>query len=43
VHRTPADFLIDADGRIAVAHYGRDIGDHLSLPYIERWLQTGEA
>lgn len=37
-HRTPADFLIDADGKIALAHYGRDIDDHLPLPLIERWL-----
>jgi len=39
-HRTPADFLIEADGRIAVAYYGRDIDDHLPLPFIERWLAT---
>lgn len=37
-HRTPADFVIDADGRIALAHYGRDIDDHLPLPVIEQWL-----
>ncbi|VAX00161.1 hypothetical protein MNBD_GAMMA22-1162 [hydrothermal vent metagenome] len=27
----PADFLIDNDGIIRVAYYGRDIGDHLSF------------
>jgi len=39
-HRTPADFLIDADGRIAVAHYGRDIDDHIPLDTIAQWLQA---
>jgi len=40
VQRTPADFLIDADGTIAVAHYGRDINDHIPLVDIETWLQS---
>lgn len=39
VHRTPADFLIDEQGLVAVAHYGRDPGDHLSLAAIEQWLR----
>ncbi len=34
IHRTPADFLIGPDGRIAEAYYGRDIGDHLPIPRI---------
>lgn len=38
MHRTPADFLIDAQGRIAVAHYGRDIDDHIPLDTIAQWL-----
>ncbi len=38
VDRCPADFLIDAEGRIARAYYGRDIGDHLPLAEIEAWL-----
>ena len=38
LHRTPADFLIDETGRIAVAHYGRHIDDHLPLAQIEQWL-----
>ena len=35
----PADFLIGPDLTINHAYYGRDIGDHLSLPAIEAWLQ----
>ncbi|MGL1902406.1 MAG: AhpC/TSA family protein [Fibrobacterales bacterium] len=29
--RLPADLLIDGDGTILTAHYGADIGDHLSI------------
>ena len=39
-HRTPADFLIDAQGSIAMAHYGRDIDDHIPLDTIAQWLRT---
>lgn len=38
--RTPADFLIDAQGRIALAHYGSDIDDHIPLGTISQWLST---
>lgn len=31
VDRVPADFLIGADGRIRIAHYGRHLADHLPL------------
>lgn len=31
----PADFLIDEDGRIAEAYYGRDAGDHIPFQRIE--------
>ena len=40
MHRVPADFLIEADGKIAVAHYGSTIDDHLSMATIEQWLQS---
>ena len=40
IHRTPADFLIDRRGRIAIAHYGRDIDDHIPLDTIAQWLHT---
>ena len=40
LHRVPADFLIDADGKIAIAHYGKTIDDHLTLATIEQWLQA---
>lgn len=40
IDRVPADFLIDETGRIAVAHYGKNIDDHLPLVDVERWLHT---
>lgn len=42
VNMVPADFLIDEEGRIAVAYYGRDISDHLDEAVIERFL-AGDA
>lgn len=38
VERTPADFLINPDGRIAMAHYGADIDDHIPVASIAQWL-----
>ena len=38
IHRIPADFIIDPLGQITVAYYGRDIGDHLPMDRIERFL-----
>lgn len=40
LHRIPADFLIDPQGRIVEAYYGRDIGDHFPIERIEQWLDT---
>jgi signal transduction histidine kinase/peroxiredoxin len=37
--RLPAEFLIDSDQRIEIAHYGKDIGDFLPLETLERHLQ----
>lgn len=37
-HLIPADFLIGPNQVIDVAHYGRDIGDHLPLNDIRSWL-----
>lgn len=39
-HKTTigADFLIDEDGKVARAHYGRYIGDHLPLSEIDTFL-----
>jgi peroxiredoxin len=37
--KLPADFLIAPDGTVARAHYGRDIGDHLSLSEIETFVE----
>ncbi|WP_148230423.1 hypothetical protein [Marinithermus hydrothermalis] len=39
-HTLPADFLIGPDGRIQIAHYGRDIADHLPLPRLYQALGT---
>ena len=36
--KMPADFLLGADGRLLLVHYGKDIGDHLSVADIERAL-----
>jgi len=36
--KVPADFLIGSNGRILKAHYGRDIGDDLSLTEVEATL-----
>jgi len=38
IHRVPADFLIDRDGTIAMAYYGRDIGDHVPLEQVESFI-----
>jgi thioredoxin-dependent peroxiredoxin len=40
IHRIPADFLIAPDGRIRVAYYGRDIGDHVPIETIEAELEN---
>lgn len=39
----PADFLVDGDGIIRVAHYGRDEGDHLPLDVIVGFAKEGGA
>jgi hypothetical protein len=36
--KMPADFLIAPDGRIEVAHYGVDIGDHVPLDEVDAFL-----
>jgi peroxiredoxin len=36
--KMPADFLIGPDGRIVMAHYGQDIGDHLPIASITTLL-----
>jgi peroxiredoxin Q/BCP len=35
LHTLPADFLVDEQGRIQTAHYGRDLGDHLSFEKVK--------
>lgn len=36
----PADFLIDRDGNIKTAHYGKDEGDHLSFDEITAFANS---
>jgi len=43
IQRLPADFLIGPDGRVLHAYYGRDIGDHMPLQYIQRYLVDSRA
>lgn len=37
VNQVPAEFLIDENGIIRTAFYGRDIGDHLDISIIEHF------
>lgn len=37
VNQVPAEFLIDENGIIRTAFYGKDIGDHLDIAVIERF------
>ena len=39
IHRIPADFVINPQGRITEAYYGRDIGDHLPVERVAQWLR----
>jgi peroxiredoxin Q/BCP len=39
--RMPADFLIGPDGKIRLAHYGHDLGDHLPFQAIDEMLTGG--
>lgn len=38
--KMPADFLIAPDGRIVMAHYGREMGDHLAVQEVESLLSS---
>ncbi len=38
VNMVPADFLIGPDQMVEQAYYGKDIGDHLPMADIEKWL-----
>jgi len=37
--RIPADFLIDTQEKIAVAHYGKHVGDHISFEKINTFVE----
>jgi peroxiredoxin len=41
VTRIPADFLIDAEGQVRVAYYGRNVADHVPFEDVERFLAGG--
>jgi peroxiredoxin len=38
--RIPADFIIDEDGIILKAYYGKDIGDHMPIEMIREVINT---
>ena len=42
-HQLPADILIGPDGRVEIAFYGKNTGDHLSLAAIEARLTAQPA
>jgi peroxiredoxin Q/BCP len=39
IDRIHAEFLIDQDGKIKLAHYGGYVGDHLSLDVLKRAIE----
>ncbi|NJM26660.1 MAG: AhpC/TSA family protein [Bacteroidia bacterium] len=41
--RIPAEFVIDEDGNIALAHYGRFVGDHLEMGVLKAQLLKNVA
>ncbi len=41
--KMPADCFVAPDGKLLLVHYGKDIGDHLSMPDIERALEQLSA
>jgi thioredoxin-dependent peroxiredoxin len=43
ITQLPAEFLINPDGTIARAYYGKDIGDHLPIDEIDGWLESNQA
>lgn len=43
IHRVPADFIIDIDGKILRAFYGKDIGDHLPLNEVIEVIDSNET
>lgn len=43
IHRVPADFIIDKEGTIVRAFYGKDIGDHLPFDEIKRMVHIDET
>ncbi|MDD3597341.1 peroxiredoxin [Sulfuricurvum sp.] len=40
IQRLPADFLINPHGKIEIAYYGKDIGDHIAYDTIENELRN---
>ncbi len=43
IHRMPAEFLIDASGRLVRAHYGRTLDDGFPIDEVIRWATGSEA
>lgn len=40
VNTLPGDFLINENGAIELAYYGKDFGDHLDLKKINNWINN---
>lgn len=38
MNMVPADFVLDENGQILLAYYGKDISDHLDIAEIEKFL-----
>lgn len=36
----PGDFLINENGKIEIAYYGKDFGDHLDFKIINNWINN---
>lgn len=36
----PGDFLINGDGTIELAYYGKDFGDHIDFEVINNWINN---
>ena len=40
IHRMPAEFLINEEGRIDAAHYGRELDDGFTLEAVLEWARA---
>lgn len=38
--RIPSEFVIDPQGRLSIVHYGRFVGDHISIDFLEKKISV---